>query len=116
MACEQGVDLDPEPNFSVGDRVRVGDDDPSHHVRTPTYLRGKHGTIVASLGAFRNPEQLAYGSDGLPKRGLYRVSFRQIDLWPDYHGQPQDTCVVEVYEHWLAAASASRDAEMDSTL
>jgi nitrile hydratase len=36
---------------------------------------------------------------------LYRVQFRQIDVWPDYAGPPQDTLQVEVYENWLEAAA-----------
>ena len=96
--------LDREPKFSVGDRVCVATANPAHHVRTPTYVRGKHGTVVASLGAYRNPEELAYGRDGLPECSLYRVSFRQADIWPDYRGQPHDSCVVEIYEHWLSSA------------
>lgn len=77
------------------------DVDTSTHVRTPRYVRGKTGEVVAALGAYRNPETLAYGEDGLPRVELYRVSFRQSDLWPDYTGGPPDTAVVEIYEPWL---------------
>ena len=45
----------------------------------PVYARGREGTIERFCGAFPNPEELAYGFDGLPKRPLYRVRMRQID-------------------------------------
>ena len=35
---------------------------------------------------------------------LYRVHFKQSDLWADYDGKPEDTLELEIYEHWLEAA------------
>ncbi len=74
------------------------------HVRTPRYLQGKAGVIERICGAFANPEELAYGRDGLPKQTLYRVRFRQSQLWPDYRESPDDTLDAEIYAHWLRAA------------
>jgi len=37
----------------------------------------------------------------LPLQPLYRVRFRQSDVWPDYGGQAADTVDIEIYEHWL---------------
>ena len=34
---------------------------------------------------------------------LYRVQFRQADLWPGYAGGPNDSVVADLYEHWLEA-------------
>ncbi len=51
--------------FAIGDRVRVKALYPPGHVRTPVYIRGKQGVITAQHGHFPNPEQLAYGRDGL---------------------------------------------------
>ena len=50
---------------------------PPGHVRTPHYLRGQRGVVESIAGHFANPEELAYGRDGLPRRALYRVRFRQ---------------------------------------
>ncbi|MBI3992924.1 MAG: nitrile hydratase subunit beta, partial [Candidatus Lambdaproteobacteria bacterium] len=36
-------------------------------------------------------------------RPLYTVRFAQRDLWPDYGGQPHDTLVADIFEHWLEA-------------
>ncbi len=93
-------------HFSVGDRVRVALREPPDtprkpHLRTPFYIRGKCGTIERICGAFRNPEDLAYGGDGLPRRALYRVRFDQSRVWSDYDGAPGDKVEVEIYEHWL---------------
>jgi nitrile hydratase len=93
--------------FAAGDSVTVRRAFPPGHVRTPYYIRGKSGHIERLLESFANPEELAYGRDGLPKRPLYRVRFVQSRLWPDYAGAPGDTLDVELYEHWLEAGEKS---------
>jgi nitrile hydratase len=93
-----------KPAFSPGARVRVRRVSPPGHVRTPHYVRGKVGEIERFCGFFRNPEELAYGRYDCAERALYRVRFRQRELWPDYAGAPQDTVDVEIYEHWLEPA------------
>lgn len=90
--------------YAPGDRVRVIHTNPPGHRRTPYYIRGKTGVIERVCGAFPNPEELAYGFDGLPRRMLYRVRFRQQDVWPDYKGTAADTVDVDIYEHWLKPA------------
>jgi len=90
--------------FAAGDRVTVRRADPPGHVRTPYYIRGKTGVVERHCGAFLNPEELAYGRDGLPATPLYRVRFRQREVWPDYAGREADTVDIEIYEHWLEPA------------
>ena len=90
-----------DAQFRTGDRVRVLEAFPLGHVRTPFYIRGKTGTIERYCGAFRNPEELAQMRDGLPMQPLYRVKFRQKDVWPDYQGSEADVLEVEIYQHWL---------------
>jgi nitrile hydratase len=87
--------------FAVGDRVAVRRAYPPGHVRAPYFARGKKGVVLNIFGTQPNPEELAYGRDGLPELPLYHVLFRQIDLWPDYKGPAKDTAVVAVYENWL---------------
>ncbi len=87
--------------FCAGDRVRIKNLHPPGHRRTPHYVQGKTGVIERYCGDFKNPEELAYGFDGLPKRELYRVRFSQTDLWPDYDGPDGDTLDLEIYDHWL---------------
>ena len=93
-----------EPRFAKGHRVRVMDRMHTGHTRTPGYIRGKAGEVICVVGPMLNPEQLAYGYSGVPGKMLYRVRFRQSELWPDYSGSPRDTLEIELYEHWLAPA------------
>jgi nitrile hydratase beta subunit-like protein len=90
--------------FKPGDRVRVRKAYPPGHVRTPFYIRGQSGVIAHALGAFANPEELAYARTGLPAQPLYRVRFWQREVWPDYHGPGHDTLDVEIFQHWLDPA------------
>ena len=86
--------------FKPGDRVAVRREDRAGHIRTPWYIRGKTGRIERVYGAFLNPESLAYGRDGLPKRTLYLVAFSQGDVWERYLGS-EDKLLVDIYDHWL---------------
>ena len=90
--------------FAPGASVAVRRADPPGHIRAPWYIRGKRGTIERVCGAFHNPEELAYGFSGEPKRVLYRVRFSMREVWPDYQGAKHDLIEVEIYEHWLDAA------------
>ena len=89
--------------FRPGDLVRVDHRIPEGHCRTPAYLRGRVGRVERVLGAFRNPEELAYyKAAGL--QPLYWVSFAQAELWPGYAGSMQDRLAADIYEHWLEPA------------
>jgi hypothetical protein len=84
-----------------GQPVRVRIAFPPGHVRTPFYIRGKCGVVERVLRVFPDPEERAFGRDGLPGRRLYRVRFAQREVWPDYAGPPDDTLDIEIYDHWL---------------
>ena len=92
------------PSFAIGERVRVRKTAPLGHIRTPFYIRGQVGKIERFCGSFPNPEELAQMRDGMPAQPLYRVRFRQKDVWPDYQGPENDTVDVEIYQHWLEKA------------
>jgi hypothetical protein len=91
-------------SFAEAQAVRVLDAWPeSHgpvHIRTPHYIRGHVGRIVRRLGAFPNPEDIAFARPA-PLRTLYHVSFPLPQLWPDAE---DGELLVEIYEHWLEAA------------
>lgn len=89
--------------FDVGQPVSVATGDPVGHCRTPWYLRGKPGVVVTRLGVYRDPVRLAYHKPGLPALPLYKVRFRQADVWPDYAGPAGDTLEADIYEPWLQA-------------
>jgi nitrile hydratase len=90
--------------FKPGDKVRVKFEDRPGHIRTPWYIRGKIGWVERVYGDFLNPESLAFGRDGLPKKTLYLVGFNQRDVWDKSEGQ-RDKLLVDIYEHWLDPAA-----------
>jgi nitrile hydratase subunit beta len=94
----------PVGKFKAGDRVTVKFEDRPGHIRTPWYIRGKTGWIERVYGDFLNPESLAFGRDGLPKRTLYLVAFNQSDVSPKTVGS-KDKILVDIYEHWLTPAA-----------
>ncbi len=91
--------------FQAGDRVRVKYEFPHGHIRTTVYVRGKTGTVVRYFGKFKNPEELAYGRDGLPMKDLYWVKFDVKDLWEhEGAGARGERIQLEIFEHWLEPA------------
>ncbi|MEL6840161.1 MAG: SH3-like domain-containing protein [Pseudomonadota bacterium] len=83
--------------------MRVRNDMPPGHIRTPAYLRGKIGQVERKLGPFRNPEQLAYGvhAEALT---LMRIRFTMLEIWGADAPYPNDTLDAEIYAHWLEPA------------
>ena len=88
--------------FAPGAPVRVRDAWPERngpvHIRTPHYLRGVPGRVVRCLGAFPNPEDLAFRRPAATVP-LYHVAFDPADVWPEAAGP--DDLLVEIFEHWL---------------
>ena len=66
-------------DYAAGTRVRVKNDWPETrgkvHIRTPHYLRGMQGAVVRKLGAYPNPEDLAFARPAA-QRALYHVALR----------------------------------------
>lgn len=90
--------------FKPGDRVKVRFEDRPGHIRTPWYIRGKAGWVEKVYGQFLNPESLAFGGDGLPKKTLYLVAFNHSDVWGNSRVRA-DKVLVDIYEHWLDPAA-----------
>ena len=105
------VETDETVRFSPGDVVRVKSEAEFRtrwrkpHLRTPGYCHGVHGVIERVAGIFSSPEQLAFGGRDAPELGsqpLYRVRFRQADLWgAAEEAAGGDTVDVEIYQNWL---------------
>lgn len=95
--------IEPRPGHALaaGTPVVIRKQPPEVHCRTPFYLRGAVGEIAEVRGCFRDPSLLAFHKPGLPMRVLYRVRFKQKDVWPAYTGGPNDTVVADIFEHWL---------------
>ncbi|MEM8977860.1 MAG: SH3-like domain-containing protein [Pseudomonadota bacterium] len=90
-------------SYGPGTQVRVRALSAPGHMRTPSYLRGKTGEIERALGAFKNPEQLAYCVPA-DHKALYRVRFSMKEVWGDAAERPSDFLEAEIYEHWLEPA------------
>ena len=104
------TDSGASSRYTVGQQVRVRRTTPPGHRRTPRYVRGCAGVVERVCGPFRNPEEVAYGLSGEPRRWLYRVRFPMADVWNDYGGPRQDVIDVEIFEHWLEAAHDQESA------
>ena len=88
--------------FAAGEAVRGKDAWPEAsepvHIRTPHYVRGVVGEVIRQLGAFPNPEDLAFARPA-DRRPLYHVRFRKGAIWPE--AKPDDEILIEIFEHWL---------------
>ncbi len=104
------------PRFGPGDAVTVSARFPTgrRHLRTPFYIRGKTGEVERVCGAYRNPEELAFGAYDGARLPLYRVRFDQAHVWDDYAGNPADTIDIEIYETWLEPAGGPTHGGDDS--
>lgn len=101
--------MTPRPGQALpaGTSVVILKNPPETHCRTPFYLRGVKGVIAEVMGCYRNPSLLAFHKPGLPMRVLYRVRFKQTDVWPNYTGGPNDTVMADIYEHWIDPLSGA---------
>jgi hypothetical protein len=104
VRAKSGHNAPPAARFAPGDRVRIAKRPVLGHCRTPWYLRGKVGVIGSVHGKYRDPERLAYHQPGLPAQVLYKVRFKQRDVWGRYGGHPEDQLEADIYEHWLDPA------------
>lgn len=89
------------PAFSVGDQVRVRDETPRYHHRTPQYIKSRRGRVVEFIGKYLNSETRAHGGDGLPQVPMYRVEFNMTELWGEYATSATDKLWIDLYEHWI---------------
>ena len=105
--------MSAQPRFAGGDIVTVRSGNPPTHYRTPAYLQGRTGRIVAFCGVYPDPESLAHGGDGRPHKPLYRVEFPQSTLWTDYRGSPADRLQADIYEPWLIPAAQQEAANYE---
>ena len=97
--------------FRRGDIVRVLHLGKIGHVRIPFYVRGKRGEIVHYCGSYLNPEDLATGVTSNPIKDLYRVKFKNLELWPDDGQSLSFILTIEIYDHWLEPLVCRSDIE-----
>ncbi|MEZ5855634.1 MAG: nitrile hydratase subunit beta [Hyphomicrobiaceae bacterium] len=99
-----------QPRFTVGSPVAIANRPAVGHCRTPHYLRGRAGVVVAVQGAHPDAERLAYHKPGLPLEYIYKIRFRQTHLWPHYRGNPSDHLEADITESWLDPRTRRRPA------
>lgn len=83
-----------ESRFGVGDLVQVRHDVPGGNPRTPRYLRGWTGVVVASYGVVANPLD-----HRMPYPPLYSVVFALPES-----GDSHDEILADLHEDWLVDA------------
>lgn len=95
------MDDDVAAKFSLGDRVRVLNNHPTHHTRAPRYVRGHCGVVERDHGVFVFADANAQGNK-IPQH-IYSVCFSAQELWgPD--AAPRDCVYVDLWDGHLEAA------------
>ena len=92
----------PQPRFSVGDRVVVCDINPAGHTRAPRYVRGKRGVVVHIAPKFSFPDAAAHGLKHRTEH-TYHVEFLARELWADAVRR-NETVVVDLWDSYLEGA------------
>lgn len=96
-AAYASADDADDATFAEGDAVVVRNQHPAGHVRSPRYVRGKRGRVVAVRGAYSLPDAAAEGRE--EPAPLYNVAFDGEEVWGD-DGEV-DTVHVELWEPYL---------------
>lgn len=92
------MDIEEQPQFGPGDKVRVHNSNPVGHTRAPRYARGKHGTITIHHGAHVFADRNAHGQR--TGQHLYSVRFSARELWGQ-EGHARDSVQVDLWESHL---------------
>ena len=94
-----------EARYTVGQKVRARNLNPTGHTRLPRYVRGKCGTIAALHGTFVYPDTNAHGRGEQPQP-LYQVRFTARDLW-GVDAAAGDSLCIDLWEDYLEPAEAA---------
>ncbi len=89
-------EIDANPLFKTGDRVRTENLHPSGHTRLPRYARDKVGQIHLHHGAHVLPDTNAHGQGESPTH-LYTVVLSARDLW-GAEAAAKDKVFLDVWE------------------
>jgi nitrile hydratase subunit beta len=87
-----------EDRFHEGDQVQVLTRVPEGNPRTPHYLQGRTGTVVACHGVVVNPLDHQH-----PYPPLYSIVFPIAD-----DRDPHDEVLADIHEEWLRASIGLR--------
>ena len=95
-------DVDGEPRFRPGQRVRARNMHPSAHTRLPRYVRGRVGRVESVHGGYVFPDTNAHGEGEAPQR-VYTVVFDGAELWGD-GADMSSTVSIDAWESYLEPA------------
>ncbi len=98
-ARKSELDLDLPARFSVGERVRGRNLNPTGHTRMPRYTRGRIGTVERVRGVFALPDAAEYSVDPKPQH-VYLVRFTARELWGE-QASPRDSLYIDMWEDYL---------------
>jgi nitrile hydratase len=94
--------IEDQPKFAVGDRVRAKDLHPTGHTRLARYVRGRTGVVAAIRPAQVLPDTNAHFL-GENAQHVYTVAFDSAELWgPD---SERFTLNADLYESYLEATA-----------
>ena len=114
------------PLYRKGDPVKVKNENilsrwRKPHLRTPGYIFGAAGKVERYCGQFSDPSFVAFQKLGKEKekmekekQHLYRVRFKQNEVWEGYDASHNDTIDVEIYENWLEPLSRENIVRLNS--
>jgi nitrile hydratase beta subunit len=89
-----------QPRYSVGDEVVARSMRAHGHTRSPRYIRGHRGRVVASHGCRIYPDGDAAGLGETPEP-LYTVRFEAQELWGT-DADPRDRVHVDLWEPYIS--------------
>jgi nitrile hydratase subunit beta len=95
-------DVPVSPRFTVGQRVRARNMNPTGHTRLPRYARGKLGTVHLDHGVYVFPDTNAHFLGEKPQH-VYSVRFAARELWGE-QAAPQDSVYVDMWDDYLEPA------------
>ena len=92
-------DVDAQPQFALGDPVRVRNLHPPGHTRLPRYVRGKCGAVVRFYG-FQDVQDAPPPGIAVEPQAVYAVRFAAAELWGDA-AEANSTVCIDMWESYL---------------
>ena len=92
-------DVDAQPQFGLGDPVRVRNLHPPGHTRLPRYVRGKRGAVVRYYG-FQDVQDAQPTGVAVEPQAVYAVRFAASELW-GAAAEANSTVCIDMWESYL---------------
>ena len=92
-------DVDTQPQFGLGDAVRVRNLHPPGHTRLPRYVRGKRGVVVRFYG-FQDVQDAQPSGVVIEPQAVYAVRLAASELWGDA-AEANSTVCIDMWESYL---------------